>query len=707
MSELHQSTLMTDGEGVVRMVSAAVADLLGTTARDLEGLRLCELLDAPGADVVEAIFRSLKEGAPEAAGGPPDRLAARLRLPDGSLVEADLLLSRLPGSTDIPGATLITIDLLSRAGRGAAAGSGAAASAAVVSPISPEVKATATEDAFVICRGGTIVHAGDGIERLAGLEAGSLTGWSVKNLVAAEELMPVVEILRHVESGEEGGADFGFHLLRAGKMAPLEVAARARRISHRGAPAVLIGLRDISESLRAARFAAERVRHLDAALEATGDAVLILGLPEGGSPVLLASRNFDSMFGVTGSSWIGRPFAELWPVLRPAHAAPEQEEQTLFSLLDRPGEIASGTVMMARPAGRVLERYVGPMRSASGETLGRICIFRDVTDRVAAESEMRLSAEQARGAREELEGLHEEVRLANEGLEKRLAEMQRLNKDLKVLDEMKSNLLANVSHELQTPLVSIKGFTEMILKGRLGNVTPEQERGLQVALRNINRLIGLIENLLAFARTEGPTTALKLESFSLGALVEEAAEMVRERAEARGIQVKILMPPEGLTIRADRDKILQVLLNLITNAVKYNRDDGEVVVEAVTGPKGAARVEVRDTGIGIPRDELDRIFDRYYQAGNVAGPREGSGIGLSITKDILRQHGCMIRADSEEAKGSVFSFTLPIDRKTRPERGAPRLSAGGPAPPGLPKEPGGPKGPVAEKTRTGGGHEES
>jgi two-component system phosphate regulon sensor histidine kinase PhoR len=290
--------------------------------------------------------------------------------------------------------------------------------------------------------------------------------------------------------------------------------------------------------------------------------------------------------------------------------------------------------------------------------------------------------------------------------------MQRLNKDLKVLDEMKSNLLANVSHELQTPLVSIKGFTEMILKGRLGDVTPEQERGLQVALRNIDRLIGLIENLLAFARPEGHDTALRLESFALGALVEEAVDLVRERAGARGIEVKILMPSEGLTIRADRDKILQVLLNLLTNAVKYNRDGGEVVVEAGGAPKGAARVEVRDTGIGIPRDELDRIFDRYYQAGNVTEPREGTGIGLSIAKDILRQHGCMIRADSEEGKGSVFSFTLPLDRKPRPDRGAPRLNAGGPASPGLPKEPGarepdGARSPMAEKSRAGGVHEES
>src|SRR5262249_29177619 len=119
-------------------------------------------------------------------------------------------------------------------------------------------------------------------------------------------------------------------------------------------------------------------------------------------------------------------------------------------------------------------------------------------------------------------------------------------------------------------------------------------------------------------------------------------------------------------------------LNLLTNAIKYNRDGGEVLIEADSKRKDVARVEIKDSGIGIPRDELDRIFDRYYQAGNVAGPREGSGIGLSITKNILRQHGCMIRADSEEGKGSVFSFPLPLDRKSRPERTASKLA--GPVP---------------------------
>jgi len=662
VTEPQQPTLMADGEGRIRMASTAAATLFGTSASDLEGLRLHELLEAPGRDVIDAVLQSMAEQAHAPFGEPPVRFAARLRLASSRLAEADLRLSRLPDAAAVAGGVLIGIELLSeRPAPGSRKEDGAAR-------LPEEVRAAATDDLFVICRGDLIEQAEGRLEEVVGVPASGLLGWRIKGLIAAEDLLPVIEIIREVESGAQGAADFGFHLMRAGGKAPLEVSARARRISWRGGDAVLIGMRDISESLRTARLAAESLTHLGAALEATGDGVLILGKPEARSPVILASRTLRGMFEVDGAKWVGQPFWDLWRELRPMHAYPEDDERVLTEVLRDPLAERVDSIMLARPEGRVLERYIGPMRSPDGAAIGCILTFRDVTGRAREEAEIRRAAHEARQAREELELLHEELRLANEGLEKRMQDLHRVNKDLKVLDEMKSNLLANVSHELQTPLVSIKGFTEMILKGRLGGVTPEQERGLQVALRNINRLIGLIDNLLAFARMEGPSSSLRLEVFPLAPLVDEAIDVVRERATARSVKVHAVMPAGELVVRADRDKILQVVLNLLTNAIKYNREGGEVTVEADSGRKGSIRVEVKDTGIGIPRDELDRIFDRYYQAGNVEGPREGTGIGLAITKDILRQHGCMIRADSEVGKGSVFSFTLPTDRKGRPEK---------------------------------------
>ncbi|HKY31236.1 MAG TPA: ATP-binding protein [Candidatus Polarisedimenticolia bacterium] len=650
------ASLLADREGIVRMVSSSAAAMLGRAASELEGRRLDELLQSPGRAVVEAILRSLADPAyPQ-----PARLAARLAGPGGSALDADLWLRASAGDGPADGAILITIEPV--AARPAGTGT-----AAVGEPAAGGV----LHDAVLICRGGTIVEAGEGMAELAGLDPARLAGWRIRSLVAAEDLLPVVQILRGVEAGEPSRVQFGFRLLRH-DAPPVEVAARARRITVSGRPAVLLGLQDISGSLRAARAAADRLLQLDAALAAAHDAVLLIGLPEAGSPVMLASPALKELFGVEPSRWLGRSFWDLWRAIRPAHTFPDDDERVLRGLLEDASSMRVDTLLVSRPSRRVVERFFGPMRSPDGTLLGRVCAFRDVTQRAEAEAEMRAAADEARRARRELEELHEELRLANEGLERRMAELHRLNKDLKALDEMKSNLLANVSHELQTPLVSIKGFTEMILKGRLGGVTPEQERGLQVALRNVNRLIALIDNLLSFARSESSFPALKLEIFPLGPLVAEALELLAEKAAARGISLRSSLPPGDLAIRADRDKILQVLLNLVTNAVKYNRDGGEVVVTA-EGRRGAARVEVRDTGVGIGREDLERIFERHYQADNAPGPREGAGIGLAIAKNLLRLHGCMIRADSELGKGSVFSFTLPLDRKGRAEKTAPRF----------------------------------
>jgi PAS domain S-box-containing protein len=659
------ASLLLDDEGRVRMASAGAADLLGRSPRDLEGRPLESLLEAPAPPVVRAMLRELPA---------PARLAVRARVAGGGAVEADLWLRPLPGSEGGAGAVMASFHIHEPAD----SPEGVAAGPALVARVAPREGVEAVSDAVLVCRDAVILEASDGMADLAGLEPGRLAGWSIKSLVASEDLLPVVEILKRVQAGDPARAEFGFHLLRAGSE-PLAVAARARRAPHGGRPAVLVGLNDISASVQGARAAADRLLHLDAALTATSDAVLIVGRPGAGSPVLFASPALREMFDVDPKRFLGQPFWELWREIRPAHTFPDDDERVLRALLEEPGAVRVDTLLLSKPRRRVVERFFGPMRDPSGAILGRVCTFRDVTQRAEAEAEMRRSAEDARRARAELEELHEELRLANEGLERRMSEMQRLNRDLRALDDMKSNLLANVSHELQTPLVSIKGFTEMILKGRLGGVTPEQERGLQVALRNINRLIGLIENLLAFARSEGPFSALTLSVFPLGPLVDEVFTLLKEKAESRGIRLRSSLPAGDLAIRADRDKILQVLLNLVTNAVKYNRDGGEVVVEA-DGRRGTARVDVRDTGLGIAREELEKIFDRFYQAGQADGPREGAGIGLSITRNLLRQHGCMIRVDSEEGKGSVFSFTLPMDRRPGPAKGAPRAPRAAEAP---------------------------
>jgi len=265
-------------------------------------------------------------------------------------------------------------------------------------------------------------------------------------------------------------------------------------------------------------------------------------------------------------------------------------------------------------------------------------------------------------------------------------EAERLNQELRRLDAMRSDLLANVSHELQTPLVSIRGYTEMIHKGRLGPVNDEQKKGLGLALTNIDRLIAMIDNLLAFSRQDqkhGSTTRPTI--FPLAQVVDEALDLLRDKIGSKGIRVARRYEAPDLTVRADRDQILQVIVNLLSNAVKFNRDRGAIEIAARRGKPGFVVVQVRDTGVGIAKEDLERIFDRFYR---VAEPKaEGTGIGLAIVRNILRLHGCGIQASSTPGEGTTFTFSLPVPDEPAAAKPAPPAGSPVEAPPPLESAP--------------------
>jgi signal transduction histidine kinase len=174
----------------------------------------------------------------------------------------------------------------------------------------------------------------------------------------------------------------------------------------------------------------------------------------------------------------------------------------------------------------------------------------------------------------------------------------------------------------------------------------------------------VVDNLLSFARLETGETQLRIEDVPLFTLVDEAIELVAERVKRRNISITTQYEGDDLVVRGDRVKIGQVFTNLLTNAVKFNRDGGRIAVAARRGRGGFVEVEVADTGIGIPPEEQEKIFERFYQV--EAGPRrryEGTGIGLAIVRDILRLHGGSIRVQSTPGQGSTFQFTLPLGRK--------------------------------------------
>ncbi len=259
----------------------------------------------------------------------------------------------------------------------------------------------------------------------------------------------------------------------------------------------------------------------------------------------------------------------------------------------------------------------------------------------------------------ELSRRKEELEVLNYDLQRFNRDLERANKELRSLDETKSNLLSNVSHELRTPLVAIKGYSDLMFRGKLGPVTEKQRLGLEVSLKSQDRLLDLINNLLDFSRIEIGRLELMREEFVLGDLVDEVLAALHPRAAERGVDLRILGRPEEIRLFADRTKIGQILTNLISNAIKFNRDDGRVEVTFESADHELA-FSVRDTGIGIPPEHVGRIFDRFFQVDAGMSRRYGgTGLGLSIVKSLVELHGGSIQVVSEPDKGATFLIRLP------------------------------------------------
>ena len=243
------------------------------------------------------------------------------------------------------------------------------------------------------------------------------------------------------------------------------------------------------------------------------------------------------------------------------------------------------------------------------------------------------------------------------------------NKELMTLDEMKTNLLSNVSHELRTPLVAVLGYTDIIYNGKVGPINDVQKEYLGIGLRNIEKLVTLIENLLDFSRLHQGTETLEFNTFNLADCARTSIEIVGPLTESREITVALAAPDEPVLVEGDKGKIGQVFNNLLSNAAKFSHQGGRVTVE-IRPSQDSVEAIVSDEGIGIPAEAQDRIFSRFYQYDSSTTRKYGgTGIGLAIAQDIVRLHGSRITVTSEVGKGSTFRFSLPLKKEdsTGPE----------------------------------------
>jgi len=238
-------------------------------------------------------------------------------------------------------------------------------------------------------------------------------------------------------------------------------------------------------------------------------------------------------------------------------------------------------------------------------------------------------------------------------------ELLRANAALREHDRLKSEFVTTVSHELRTPLCIFKNTISNAMAGVMGKLSPKLRASLEMADKSIDRLSRIIGDFLDISKIESGTLQLEREPLSVRSVVEEVVASLRPLAQAKSIEITTALPRTALEVFADRDRVIQVLTNLVGNAIKFIPVNGRIEVGA---EDREAFVEwwVQDDGPGLSRDEQQRIFDRFVQIHKIAGAGEhGTGLGLTIAKSLVEMHGGRIWVDSAPARGCCFRFTLP------------------------------------------------
>ncbi len=230
------------------------------------------------------------------------------------------------------------------------------------------------------------------------------------------------------------------------------------------------------------------------------------------------------------------------------------------------------------------------------------------------------------------------------------------NSELKAAERERNKFFARTVEELRIPLTSIDGHVELLLDQHLGKITKQQGDSLYAVKQEINRITRIIIDIIELANIETGNITLKKEEISFGGIIHEVADRMQQTVELKGSTLTIDVPEDLPVIVGDYDRLTRAFANILINAIKFT-SEGRISVAAQVKDRELL-TSVSDTGIGIPEGAIDKIFDQFYK---VDAASRGTGLGLSMAKEIIEMHGGRIQAESKEGEGSTFSFTIPVN----------------------------------------------
>jgi PAS domain S-box-containing protein len=519
---------------------------------------------------------------------------------------------------------------------------------------------------FALDPTGHILTWNAGAKRLKGYEEDEIIGkhFSVfypRELVA--EGFPEFELRTAANTGRF--EDEGWRLRKDGSRFWANVVITALRNEHDE----LVGFgkvtRDLTERREAEEALKESEQRFRLLVEGVKDYAIFMLDPSG--RIATWNAGAERIKQYRANEIIGQHFSKFYTAEDIAAGKPENELQTA----KRAGKYEEEGLRVRRDGTTFWASVlITTLRNKTGELVGYGKVTRDLTERRAAEERAldaarRAAAEEA-GRHEaelreaELKGLAAKLRAQTKELEARSLEAEESRQRADEANRAKSQFLASMSHELRTPLNAIGGYTDLLSMELSGPLTALQLEQLRRIKRSQEHLLGIINDILNFSRIEAGQLTYELGPVAIHKVVDSVAAMILPQARSKGVTLDFRDCDERIVAWADRPKVEQIVLNLVSNAVKFTDAGGKITVSCKDEVEGSVRIRVHDTGSGIPQDQLDAIFEPFVQVGRtLTSHREGAGLGLAISRDLARAMGGDLTVTSKLGVGSEFTLSLP------------------------------------------------